>query len=336
MALSRAFGRVAELTIGMSMENGSPGSTYFIDEKSLHFDFDVERSIDFYKDKATFRLYNPNDETIRAIMSYGYSVTFRAGYKEQAVGTIFCGQIAIAYPEYDEGSRSQVLNIICNAQRGAQLPLQRVFATLNYPVGSTYYDVLQGIADFAGIPLTGAKSLRDFVMDDDEGPYFDSGTIRDLVTNFVRRKLRAYGGKVMVTNNELVYVSSNDGDENSLEKVLLNFGSGLISARLQMDGTYQSSEDAFQDNQRYYTGRSAEMEKDEKGQIIRPKIKTKNTVNFECIMNPGLRVGNPVLIDARRRPDDSYGVLGTFYVQSLRYTGNNYGTDFKVSGTAEE
>lgn len=92
--MAEAFNRVAELYVGTFQDGNSTSKGYQID--GLDFDFDVKRSSAFYRDSASFTIYNFNDETAQQIMDGGCSVIFRAGYKNQQVGNIFIGQIARA------------------------------------------------------------------------------------------------------------------------------------------------------------------------------------------------------------------------------------------------
>lgn len=328
-----AFNRITQLYIGMFEDASSPTNGFLID--GLHFDFNIERSIDFYKDSARFDIYNPNDDTIQKIMNDGVAVIFRCGYEDHIVGNIFVGQIAKAYSEWMT-SGDRVLHLICNSQRGAQYRLQRVMMSFAFKVGSSYYDVLKGIADFVGVPLSGARGLKEIYIED--LPYQDSGTVRDCVTNFVKRKLRAIGGSVLISNNEMIYIDLGVGEssKSELETTYLNFKSGLLTAKSIRNETWQSSEEAFNANQEYYIGMTSSLKKDEKGNIIEPKIDTKNEVQFTCLIDPSISIGKPIYIDARKNSNDSSAVIGRFYVTELIYTGGNYGSEYNLTGKAME
>lgn len=332
-----AFDRVCELFVGRFEDASSPTNGFLVD--GLHFDFNVTHSSEFYKDSARFDIYNPNDETIQEIMTESVAVIFRFGYKDQAVGNIFVGQIAKSYSEWLP-SGDRVIHLFCNSQRGAQYRLQRTFLSFAWKVGSSYYDILKGIADYVGVPLSGARSLKEVYIED--VPYQDSGSVRDCVENFVRRKLREIGGSVLISNNEMIYVDMGIGEssESELETTYLNFNSGLISAKSVRDETWQTSEDAFRENQAYYMGEKGakEVKKDARGQVVEPKVDTKNVVQFTALIDPSIAVGKPVYIDARKNGTDNVttSVVGRFYVRELQYNGSNYGTDCNVTGVAWE
>ena len=93
---SMAFERKTELFVGVfkdaAMELADAGKKakqegYLID--GLDYEFDITQSTDYYKDSATFTIYNPNDETAQEIMTRGCSVIFRAGYSDEDMATIF-------------------------------------------------------------------------------------------------------------------------------------------------------------------------------------------------------------------------------------------------------
>lgn len=334
-----AFDRKMELTIGVfkdaafdvSLDRVERGrqSGYLID--GLDYEFDIKRSSEYYNDTATFTIYNPNDETIQEIMNAGCSVIFRAGYADEDMATIFVGQIAMAYPE-DDGPETTKLILICKSQRGSQYPLQRTDITTVVDEGKSYYDVLKTIADYVGVALSGAEVLKDRKL---ASPYIVSGNIRHVVSEFTRRKLRALGGDILISNNEMIYYEKNSI---TFSTVYLNYGSGLKSATVVRDETFQSTEDAFNVNREYYLGKDwNKLTKDEKDELLNPKIQSRNEVNFECIFHPGLHVLTPVYIDARKSKDDHFSVLGEFYIKELEYKGGNFaGTQYTVTGRAYE
>ena len=199
-----AFERKMELLVGVFKDaavkanvgnaDAKPEQTgYLVD--GLDYEFDITRSTDYYKDTATFTIYNPNDETIQNIMTAGCSVIFRAGYEDEDMATIFVGQIAMAYPE-DDGPETTKLVLICKSQRGAQYPLQRTYITSLVEEGKSYYDVLKLIADYVGVALSGAEKLKDRKLD---AGYIINGNIRDEIKNFTSRKLRALGGDILIS-----------------------------------------------------------------------------------------------------------------------------------------
>ena len=303
---------------------------YLVDD--LDYEFDITCSTEYYKDNATFTIYNPNDETMQEIMTRGCAVIFKAGYSDEDMATIFVGQIAMAYPE-DDGPETMKLVLVCKSQRGAEYPLQRTYITAVVEEGKTYYDVMKTIADYVGVALTGAEKLKKHRL---ESAYLINGNIRFEIKKFQRRKLAKLGGHMIISNNEMIYY---ENDKIEFSTVYLNYDTGLIKATPVRDETYQSTEDAFNDNRKYYLGLKewSQLTKDEKKEMQKPPVPPKNEVDFECILHPGLHVLTPVYIDARKRKDDGVSVLGEFYIKELHYTGGNFaGTQYNVQGRAWE
>lgn len=333
-----AFNRKTELYIGVFKDaaRAAVGSSDSVTQKGylvddLDYEFDITCSTEYYKDNATFTIYTPNDETIQAIMTVGCSVIFRAGYSDEDMATIFVGQIAMAYPE-DDGPETTKLVLVCKSQRGAQYPLQRIYITAIVEEGKTYYDVLKTIADYVGVALTGAEKLKKYSLDE---AYLINGNIREEMTNFTKRKLHALGGHMIISNNELIYYENNSIEFTTVE---LNYNTGLIKAMMVRDETYQSTEDAFNENREYYLGLAASGDPEvAKQKALQAQVQPKNEVDFECILHPGLHVLTPIHIDARKRKDDHISVLGTFYIKELHYTGGNFaGTQYNITGRGWE
>ena len=336
-----AYERKMELLVGVFKDaavkanvvnaDAKPEQTgYLVD--GLDYEFEITRSTDYYKDTATFTIYNPNDETIQNIMTAGCSVIFRAGYEDEDMATIFVGQIAMAYPE-DDGPETTKLVLICKSQRGAQYPLQRTYITALVEEGKSYYDVLKLIADYVGVALSGAEKLKDRKLD---AGYIINGNIRDEIRNFTSRKLRVLGGDILISNNEMIYYEKNSV---SYSTVYLTYQSGLVSAKAVRDEMYQSTEDAFNENREYYLGLAANSGDPEvaKQKALEAQIQPKNEVDFECIFHPGLHVLTPVYIDARKSEKDHFSVVGEFYIKELHYHGGNFaGTQYSINGRAWE
>lgn len=304
-------------------------SGYLVD--GLDYEFDITRSTEYYKDTATFTIYNPNDDTMQNIMTAGCSVIFRAGYEDEDMATIFVGQIAMAYPEEDSPETTKLV-LICKSQRGAQYPLQRTYITALVKEGKSYYDVLKLIADYVGVALSGAEKLKDRKLD---AGYIINGNIRDEIKNFTGRKLRALGGDILISNNEMIYYEKNSV---SFSTVYLTYQSGLVSAKAVRDEMYQSSEDAFNENREYYLGLANSGDPEvAKQKALEAQIQPKNEVDFECIFHPGLHVLTPVYIDARKSEKDHFSVVGEFYIKELHYHGGNFaGTQYSINGRAWE
>lgn len=364
-----AFGRVCELWVG-SFPNGNrlldntvvgdglsqnltetyavtEGSGYLI--RDLHFTFDILRTVDFFKNYATFKIYNANDETITKVMSEGRAVVFRAGHKNQKVGNIFVGQIDECYTE-TLNNGDTVTNLICVSQRGPEYPLGRVMMTVSVPKGATYYDVLKAIADFAGVPLSGASILKDFVLD---GRYYDIGSISDLVYNFKTNYLLELGGDVIIDNNEMLYIQKVGGDKDeggvtSFETLALTLATGLLSAK-KVRKERTSVESKFRENISYYMGvtdRPKEETPEEKRKRVEKErqepAKPKAQVSFTCLLTPELSPNLPVYVDNRRirsgaiDETDKRGFAGVFNVVEVRFRGDNHGGQFIAECKGEQ
>lgn len=328
-----AFNRKTSLFIGVFKDEANTSQGYLID--SLDYEFDVTLSTQYMKSAATFTIYNPNQQTVNEIMNNGTGVIFQAGYDdpngEPQVGTLFVGQVACVYTE-TEGPEAEKLIVICKSQRGAEYPLQRTFITAVIERGHSYYDVAKTIADYVGVPLSGAEVLKSRKLEDD---YVINGNVRSEIENFMKRVLRSFGGSYILSNNEFIYIEP--GNIARFSTVALNYNSGLISAKKHRDDRFQTTEDAFQSNMEYYIGLVNKF--DDKvilQQAIEKVIPPKNEVEFECLINPQIHVGQPVDIDARINKDDLNAVNGKFYVTDIHITGDNFGNQFMMSCAAEE
>ena len=326
-----AYNRVAELYVGLFPNGNDPAASGYQIE-NLHFDFEVKKPIEFYKESARFSIYNANDQTIKEITDGGSCVIFRAGHKDQIVGNIFIGQIGLAFTD-DLPNGDTVTTLLCTAQRGAQYPLERNYISFSYPIGTSFFTILRNIADFAGVPLSGANELKSIKLEKEDGPYLDTGNIRDVVENFIKRKLRKLGGFVIISNNEMIYIdTTKKGTE--LESLILTYSTGLISAKEIRDERSVSLESAFKDNYKYYMGETGEAKKID---VQKKPDNSQKRVQFECILTPEVSINKPLWINARKSDSDTRSIRGKFYVYEAEFKGTNYGTggsDFTISGKA--
>jgi hypothetical protein len=350
------FDRVCELYIGTFPSGNKPqedveaGNGILVTD--LHFSFDVIRSVNYFKNKAVIKIFNANDETIDNCMSTGKAVILRAGHRSDKVGNIFIGQIDECYTDRMNNG-DVVTTLVCVSQRGAQYPLGRVITTVSFPAGTTYFDVLQYIADFAGVPLSGATALKDMTL---ESRYHDVGSITELVQHFKNDFLLEVGGDVIIDNNEMLYIQKvgeisemQDGTlvENAghtaFETIALTLRSGLFEAKkVRKENT--SVEEKFKKNIDYYMGiRSTEKKEtyEEKQKRIEKEkqepAKPVLEVDFKCLLTPEISPNLPVYIDNRKIVDgkidenDKLGFYGRFMVTEVRFLGDNHGGNFSCS-----
>ena len=348
------FDRVCELYVG-SFPGGNKidgsiaaGEGILVDD--IHFSFDVFRSFIFFKNKAVIKIYNANQETIDNFMSTGKAVVLRAGHRTDKVGNIFIGQIDECFT--DRMSNGDIVTtIVCVSQRGAQYPLGRTITTVSFPAGSSYYDVLKYIADFAGVPLSGASSLKSITLD---ARYHDVGSITELVQNVKNDLLLELGGDIIIDNNEMLYIQK-VGDTSEIvngrlvenagstpfEILSLTLRSGLFEAKkVRKEST--SVEEKFKKNIDYYMGRrdteKQETEEEKKKRVEKEKSEPAKPVleiDFKSLLTPELSPNLPVYIDNRRivngqiDVNDRLGFNGRFMVTEVRFVGDNYGGQFQ-------
>ena len=81
-----AWGRIVELSVG------SEGEGLLISD--LDIDFKVIKSLTFADNYAEFRIYNAKEETRTKILKKGNNLIFKAGYEDEAVNTLFVGNIS--------------------------------------------------------------------------------------------------------------------------------------------------------------------------------------------------------------------------------------------------
>lgn len=196
----------------------------------LDMEFRVERSTIWFEHKAEFRLWNPSRSTMQMVMGDGNSVIFRAGYQDEVVGTIWVGQIGLAYP-IREG-RDTVLHIHCTSGRGGQYRLARVRVAMSFAAGTKVVRILEDIAAYAGLALGGLRNLGDWV--ELGSPLTLVGDLRTVLRALGELVLSEYGATLYVDNNQLMVFRAG-GDKSELELTLLTRGSGLISATPMRD-----------------------------------------------------------------------------------------------------
>lgn len=142
-----AFQRYVGLTV-----TTKDGDSVKIDE--VRIDFDIEKSDTPENNRAVIRVYNLTKETSAQITEPDGHIMLRAGYKDEATGTIFIGDIAYGTREYV--GNDYITTIIAYDARTAVMGGQ---VSLSYEPGTDALTVAQALLDAIGLPYKGTDLI---------------------------------------------------------------------------------------------------------------------------------------------------------------------------------
>ena len=282
-----AFDRKVELVIG----EGGRG----LDIADLDIEFKIVRSVAFAENEAEFLIYNAKPETRSKILKKGNSLSFSAGYKDQAFGVIFIGQILEA-KSYQDGA-DMLTKIIATNTSSETKPLSRTLVSLSYEPKTNAKVILNEIAELLGLALIGIDNA-DLDLPILPNGFSYAGIVRGALqyaTNILKsKKLGLY-----IDNTSLV-VYKLDGTS-TFTAGYLSYDTGLLSV--------EKEERSHNDQQR-------------------PEDETeRNYINFTSLLNPRMKPNGLVEIDTEK-------LKGVYLIHKIDFEGDNFGGDFVCVGEA--
>lgn len=326
-----AYGRVIKLLVGNFQKGNKVGELDAYDLSALDIEFDVTRSIEWYDNEATIKVYNPNSDTLAMLMNEGNSVLLQAGYEDEEVGNIFVGQIALVQPV--RSGTDVVVSITCVTARGAFYQLARLNCAMTFKKGTALKTCLQNLCDYGQIVLRSGNS--ELLSQPIKWGFTFGGTFTEVVRSFSENILFPMTSmSIYLDNNEMIVFGN--GNKIELEEVELNFDSGLLQCHEVRDESLNKVN--FADDPAYYSLSGSDQECPEPKKRPSKQIERIKQVEFICLMNPAIVPNSFVEIDSYVGSDlDKYvGVRGRFVVTDCHYSGSNFSSDFTITCKAQE
>ena len=182
-----AFNRQMELIIGY----GNIG----VQVSDLEMTFDIQRSITFSENTATFTITNANEQTRNMIAQEKNNVTFKAGYVDEGIGTLFIGQVTEASSEKNDAN--WITTIKASAIQSTNKPLEYTTLALSYKPGSLLSTILLEIGTTMGVFVAGAENANITLPN---GLVY-AGTVKGALE---------YCLAILKDNNKGVYIDNNE------------------------------------------------------------------------------------------------------------------------------
>jgi len=145
-----AWDRICELSVGSS------GQGLLV--SALDVDFEVERSLTYADNNATFTIYNAKEETRKNILTVGNNIIFKAGYEDETVGVIFAGNIREATT-----SKSQtdwITKIFATSARGTGGKLVSEYISLSFDAEVNVQRIIKKLAALLGLVVYGISNIN--------------------------------------------------------------------------------------------------------------------------------------------------------------------------------
>lgn len=209
-----AFKRIVE------MEVGTTDNSVLISD--LDVEFNISRSRKFSDNTASFKVYNPTDDTISKILKPGNSVIFKAGYDDEGIGLLFVGQIMQSVPKREPPNK--IVSLECNSVQNADTSLEAVTVSLGYKKGVAITQPLEEIASALGLSTAGMDNADGINL---ENGYTLAGTAKEAM-RYLNGVLERHGCGLFIDNATLTV--SKDGEGNNLRAVVLSPETGLMEA----------------------------------------------------------------------------------------------------------
>ena len=294
-----------------------------------HMDFDVTRSQVYSANVAEFKVYNASEATRKLMAEPGKRVRFSAGYRDMGgpVG-IFWGSILKA-PSSKVGpdwvttitavsSLTEATGTLDLARAGKQRNNQtlgtkkltpdqkqdlvnqavnRIPLILNYGPDARAQDIIRTIGNMTGLAVNGLDSMPDILF---PNGWTYVGGVRGAMQKLAQM-LRASGFNV-VAGNTSILVTPLAGTSVTVTAAYLSYETGLIEVKPTTDLNIPPKLDG-------------------KGnRVVMPE-----TYEFKALLNPKI---TPNSLVEFATPQTNTSML----VSECKFSGNNYGGDFQVSG----
>lgn len=292
-----AWSRAVELSV-------QRGNEVAVDMAGLSIAFRVVRSIDQGESYAEFTVHNAREETRTKLLIEGASLTFKAGYEDDVLGVIFIGSI--------QSSVSRLVGDtwVTQIRAVSQLTLWDNYVShlsLSYAPGTALSQVIEDIAGGLGINLWGIENAAGLALPN--GYAFVGAPFQAI--QYVKQILNSNGLGLFWDNKELIIFEKYK--DSQFTTVFLGYDSGLLSVNPVQEHT--------------------RPELDEAGEVIPQRAK----IEFSALLNWRIRPNGVITIDTSvdvegRRIEPS--VYGSYVVESVEFSGDNYGGNFNVQGVA--
>ena len=145
-----AWDRVTELSVG------ADGQGLLISD--LDIDFKIVKSLTFADNYAEFRIYNVKEETRNKVLKKGNNLIFKAGYQDEAVNTLFVGNITEAVSGKSVVDR--VIDIKCLSGRGVDGVIQSEYVSLTFTPGTLLSRPISQLANLYGMVVYGLENAN--------------------------------------------------------------------------------------------------------------------------------------------------------------------------------
>lgn len=322
----KAWERQIELVVYSPSEVSSAaillqgGQEFGLRVSDLHMDFDVTRSQVYSANVAEFRVYNASEATRKLMEEPGKRVRFSAGYRDMGgpVG-IFWGSIlkASSRPVGPDlvttitavSSLTEATGTldIANSRKNKLPPDQkqelvnqavnRIPLILNYGPDARAHDIIRTIGNQTGLAVNGLEDMPDILF---PNGWTYVGGVRGALQKMAQM-LRASGFS-LVAGNTSILVTPLAGTSLTVTAAYLSYATGLIEVKTTTD-------------------LNIPPKLDRKGS----RIVVPETYEFKALLNPKITPNSLVEFDTPH-------VKTSMLVSECKFSGNNYGGDFHVSG----
>ena len=322
----KAWERQVELVVYAPSEVSSAaillqgGQEFGLRVSDLHMEFDVTRSQVYSANVAEFKVYNASEATRKLMAEPGKRVRFSAGYRDMGgpVG-IFWGSILRA-PSSKVGpdwvttitavsSLTEATGTldIANSRKNKLTPDQkqelvnqavnRIPLVLNYGPDARAQEIIRTIGNQTGLAVNGLEDMPDVLF---PNGWTYVGGLRGAMQKLAQM-LRASGFNI-VAGNTSILVTPLAGTSITVTAAYLTYETGLIEVKTTTD-------------------LNIPPKLDKKGnRIVMPE-----TYEFKALLSPKITPNSLVEFDTPQ-------VKTAMLVSECKFTGNNFGGDFHVSG----